>query len=142
MRVIESDRNVSHYSWKSDDELLITLIHCKNLASYRLYDCNKNIYTEIDEEILNKDGHPSYSPNGDLLLTDTYPDKIGYQSLLLYSAKSKLIELGRFRHPMLPVLRYSEEVRCDLHPRWDRSGKRVCFDSTHEGSRAMYIYNL
>ena len=28
--------------------------------------------------------------------------------------------------------------RCDLHTRWNRHSSKVCFDSTHEGRRAIY----
>lgn len=142
LQVLEDERNFSHYAWKSDDELLATQIVGKDAARYTLYDFSKNSSVGIGNMILNRDGHPSYSPGGDVILIDTYPDNKGRQSLLLYSKNNQLEVLDRFRHPMLPLLRFSEEVRCDLHPRWDRSGQRVCFDSTHEGDRAMYIYSL
>ncbi len=31
------------------------------------------------------------------------------------------------------------DLRCDLHPCWSRRGNRICFDSMHEGRRAVYV---
>lgn len=28
-------------------------------------------------------------------------------------------------------------IKCDLHPRWDRKGKYVSFDSAHTGTRSL-----
>ena len=30
------------------------------------------------------------------------------------------------------------DIRCDLHPRWDRLGRGITLDSVHEGFRAIY----
>ncbi len=34
--------------------------------------------------------------------------------------------------------RYDNETRCDLHPRWNTNGNKVCIDSVHGGKRAIY----
>lgn len=68
-------------------------------------------------------------------LTDTYPDKHGEQHLLLYTPGKKLLELSIFFRPFL----FRGELRCDLHPRWHRTGQYVCVDSAHSGTRALYV---
>ena len=35
--------------------------------------------------------------------------------------------------------KYDNDTRCDLHPRWDRKGEKICFDSVFEGKRRVYI---
>ena len=142
LQVLENQKEVSHYSWKSDKELLTTVLFSKETAEYRLYDCLKKGCTVIGKGILDEDGHPSYCPYNSLLLTDTYPDKFGYQSLLLFHSDGKLMELGRYLSPIPTRFRYRGEARCDLHPRWDRTGQKVCFDSAHEGIRALYLLEL
>ncbi|MBC7289368.1 MAG: hypothetical protein H5T86_15270, partial [Armatimonadetes bacterium] len=46
--------------------------------------------------------------------------------------------IGRFFSP--PEL--SGEIRCDLHPRWNRAGDKVCIDSAHTGVRQMYVLDV
>ena len=87
------------------------------------------------------DGHPSFQPgDSGCFLSDTYPDGRGMQHLYIYSiSKEQRLPLGRFRAP--PEYR-SGPVRCDLHPRWDRSGRRVCIDSAHTGTRQVHVYTV
>jgi hypothetical protein len=137
-RVLEDGGSVSHYCWKSDRDLLVTVNLENKLCRYNLYHDLSRAHTTIGQDVLSVDGHPSYSPDRSMLLTDTYPDKYREQALLLYSAESGRIELGRFSLPF----HTRGEYRCDLHPRWDRSGRYVCIDSAHEGSRALYVLDL
>ncbi|KAG2429986.1 hypothetical protein HYH02_013937 [Chlamydomonas schloesseri] len=85
------------------------------------------------------DGHASYGPGAGLrfVLSDTYPRKSGRTLFITDTITNTSELLGRFD-------RYNEgsavgDHRVDLHPRWDRTGRHVCFDSTHEGSRQVYV---
>lgn len=137
-RILEDQIRVSHYCWKSDRDLLVTVNFMNKHSQYNIYHDHSSRHTTIGQDVLTVDGHPSYSPDGSLLLTDTYPDKYREQALLLYSTEAGLTELGRF---LLPF-HFRGEYRCDLHPRWDRSGRYICIDSAHEGYRALYLLEL
>jgi Tol biopolymer transport system component len=73
------------------------------------------------------------------MVSDTYPDKKRKRSLLLIDLeRDEVFELGRF---------YSDpkmqgENRCDLHPRWNHDGTKICFDSIHEGPRRVYVMDV
>jgi len=34
----------------------------------------------------------------------------------------------------------SSPDRCDLHPRWDRSGRYISIDSMHNGIRKQHVF--
>ena len=48
------------------------------------------------------------------------------------------IDIGRF----YVVPKITGEIRCDLHPRWSRDGRQICFDSVHEGTRQIYVMDV
>lgn len=87
----------------------------------------------------NEDGHPCFRPPAyDSFVSDSYPDKRGYEHLYLCDSHHCL-ELGKF----LSLQGYiNTPWRCDLHPRWDRQGNRICVDSLHSGSRQMHVFDL
>lgn len=137
--ILANEGHVSHYAWKSDTELLVYSTHSKTGTGYHLYKDLTNEISVVGKGTLTGDGHPSYSPEERIILTDTLPDKYGERNLLLYNYTNyKLSKIGSFYSP----LKFSGEVRCDLHPRWDRIGDYICLDSAHEGGRAMYLINL
>ena len=82
----------------------------------------------------------TFSPDGNWLLSDTYPDdETNERILFLYNMESGLrYDIGSFyANPNLGKIN-----RCDLHPRWDKSGTKVCIDSVHENERQMYIIDV
>jgi hypothetical protein len=106
---------------------------------YMVIDDENGIRRTLEHPRLSSDGHCSFSPNREWLLTDTYPDRNRSVSLLLYYWETgRVIEVAEFTSP--PEL--EDEVRCDLHPRWSPDGRRVCVDSAHEGGRQMYVLDL
>ena len=86
------------------------------------------------------DGHCSFSPDRKWILTDTYPDKEeSKRTLILYNVEEgRRVDIGRFYAP--PEI--WGDIRCDLHPRWDRDGKSVTIDSAHEGHRQIYMLDV
>ena len=129
---------VSHFDWRNDGEILVWAdLEGQGGAFYLVRD-KVGIHEKVAEGLLTSDGHCSFSPDRRWILSDTYPLD-GYRHLMLYSeTQNRIVDLGRYYS--LPQL--SGEIRCDLHPRWNRRGNWICFDSTHEGSRQMYLMDL
>jgi Tol biopolymer transport system component len=133
------EKQVSHYTWKSKDEIICVLNQAGKESSYTVFTDKCDKEKRMGEGVLRSDGHPSFLSDHNLLLTDTYPDKFGDQNLLLYNnSKNTLKHLGAFYSPS----RYFGERRCDLHPRWSPSNNYIVFDSTHEGRRGIYLFQV
>ena len=139
LSVIEDVRTTSHYCWRDDNSILATNVDQFGTWRYTLYDLGNNIKKDLQID-LQQDGHPMFSPvDKDIFITDTYPDKRGDQHLCLVDLKNnKIYELIALYSP----LRYRGQVRCDLHPRWDRRGNYVCVDSTSRGRREMIVVKV
>lgn len=130
---------VSHFSWISDQEIVLFGGQTEADLGYYIYFDQTDRRKKIGDGILRHDGHPSYSHDGRFMLTDTYPDRLGNQHLLLFDIKKgKLETLGSFLRPT--YLR--GEWRCDLHPRWSPSGRLIAFDSAHSGKRSLCVLDL
>ena len=137
--ILDGEVNLSHYTWKSDEELLIHTSKHPYGTKFNLYEDKVGKKKTIGIGVLKESGHPSYSPDGSKLIVDTYPDKSRRQHLLLCNSDGSLIkEVGYFYSP----IEFSGDEKCDLHPRWDRIGNMICVDSAHRGRRAMYIIKL
>jgi hypothetical protein len=135
-----NEGHVSHYTWKNSEEILCFSTHADTGSRYHLYKDKTALREIIGDGLLNEDGHPSYSPDGRSILTDTLPDKYSERHLLLYDVDEQtLLDVGVF---FSPYSRYRGETKCDLHPRWSHSGKYIIFESAHEGKRAVYALEL
>lgn len=130
---------VSHFIWRDPDHLLAWSREPESGNKFHLYKDKTDIVTVVGEEALTVDGHCTYSPNGEWILTDTYPDRERMQKLMLYRpADGKLVSLGRF-YQAQPA---DVQLRCDLHPRWSRNGKYICIDSKCSGQRQLYLLDV
>ncbi len=131
---------VSHYDWQDDDHILIWAN--KPHVGERFLLCNvlSGNNQVFGNDILTTDGHCSYSPDRNWVLNDTYPDRYMMRDLMLVQADNAArIDLARLYSPKE---RWWGEIRCDLHPRWNRSGTQVCIDSVHSGERQMYVLDI
>lgn len=127
------DDFVSHCCWKNNEEIISYLNTSTNGKGYY---CLKDLSHEIKPlwPELAMDGHPSCSYDGRFVVTDTYPNRKRIQSL--YIIKNETVHrIARVFSPF----KYSGDTRCDLHPRWSLDGKKLCFDASFEGKRAVYV---
>lgn len=131
------DDFVSHCFWK-DDQQIITFAEKKGIGRgyFLLRDCTKE-FKHLWPSLVG-DGHPSYGPDG-RVVTDTYPDRRRVASV--YVLDDTLEESAPIAKVFAPF-RYDNDVRCDLHPRWNRDGSKVCIDSVFEGKRGLYVIDV
>src|SRR5690625_2083480 len=133
---LSDDNMTSHCSWKNDTEIL-AYAHKKNEGNgyYLMKDKTTDFERKWSE--LTSDGHPSYSPDGSMVVTDTYPDRARVATV--YCIKQG--DVKNMAHVFAPF-KYDNEVRCDLHPRWSRGGSKISIDSVFEGKRGIYTISI
>lgn len=135
---LSDDNMASHSYWKNDNEIISYLRKEKEGNGYFLLLDQSIEYKPVLKDIDSVgDGHPSFSEDGRKLVTDTYPNRQRIQTVYLADASSlsKPTEIAKVYSPF----KYDNDVRCDLHPRWDRKNEKVAIDATFEGKRALYI---
>ena len=130
----------SHFDWLNDKELMVTAKYNKKMYGHIIFDVDKKNYKRLGKGLLDYDGHGTFSPDEKWMVTDTYPkNEMKEQKIYLMDMKTEaVISLGRFQND--PA--YKKDWRCDLHCRWSPSGKIIGFNSTHNGTRQVYIFKL
>ena len=86
------------------------------------------------------DGHPMIARRHHWTVTDRYPDKMETVPLILYNETT-----GAYKD--VHMFSYSPrsrdtDVKCDLHPRWDRTETRVAVDTCEAGNRQVRIVDV
>ncbi|GAB2796129.1 hypothetical protein GCM10027275_46760 [Rhabdobacter roseus] len=133
----------SHFVWRDPGHIFVWTKPMGQENGFWLLKDKTQESEKIGAEAMLVNGHNTYVPhtNHEWVLNDTYPQtEQRLQTLYLYHIPSKRkVVLGAFHAPA----DYKGEWRCDLHPRCDQQGKRVFFDSTHEGlGRQMYCIDI
>lgn len=137
--VFPTSEMVSHFTWKDDQNILAWARVMGIGDRYFLFRDRSSEFVTIGDECFNSDGHPTYSRDGRWILTDTYPDKFRIAHLILYdTVEKKPYALAKLHAPF----KYDGDVRCDLHPRWNRDDSMISFDSTHIGIRSLCTIKL
>lgn len=142
MYVLSDDDMVSHCYWKNDEEIIAFERKKEYGPGFYLMKDKTQEWTHIWPELSN-DGHPSYCPtDNNLVVFDTYPSRSRIQEIKL--GRDDDIEGSSVKTiaKVFSPFKYDNDTRCDLHPRWSRDGKKVCFDSVFEGHRGLYIVEV
>ncbi len=145
----------SHHYWSSDSTITDNVREKKADGSrgeraYFEY-ADNNTGKPINKLWSAPNGHDSYHPGGDWILTDTYSTDDdyplnGYEYLYLYHIPSKkFVALGKF--PFKIGGKFSDQdpgiFRVDLHPRFSPDGRKVSFDATYDGiGRQIYLLDV
>ena len=144
LHLFPTDGMASHMAWRGNDQVL-AYCSVEGQDGYVLFDDRTERFQRLGQGVLPSDGHPSFlrgtgaSETLSRLVTDTYPDRSRRSSLLLYDMeRNNRLLMGQFRHPkQFASADPHKNWRCDLHPRPDRKGRLVCFDSVHTGVRSL-----
>jgi hypothetical protein len=136
MYVLSDDDMVSHCYWKNDEEIIAFENKHGSGPGYYLMKDKTREYKHLWKELC-VDGHPSYSPDGKLVVTDNYPDRTRIASVRIMR-DNQIEVVARVFAPF----RYDNDTRCDLHPRWSRDGTKICFDAAFEGHRGLYVVDI
>jgi len=142
MYVLSDDDMVSHCYWKNDEEIIAFERKKEYGPGFYLMKDKTQEWTHIWPQLSN-DGHPSYCPtDNSLVVFDTYPSRSRIQEVKL--GQDNDIEGCSVKTiaKVFSPFKYDNDTRCDLHPRWSRDGKKVCFDSVFEGHRGLYVVNV
>ncbi len=141
MYVLSDDDMVSHCFWKDDNNILAFENKKDGGPGYYFMRDKTQKYIHCWPQ-LNNDGHPSYSPDRSMIVTDTYPDRTRVSEIkLMDGTDEKKSEVKIIARTFAPF-KYDNDTRCDLHPRWNHAGNMICFDSIFEGHRGMYTVEV
>jgi len=129
----------SHTVWLGRDNILAWLGRGPHGAHFYLCRDKSNELRVVGGNKLNANGHALYSPDRRWLLTDRPLNKANERTLVIADlARRHCCDIGRFAE----MTELKGPLRCDLHARWNRDGTAICFDSTHENSRQMYLVDV
>jgi len=131
---------VSHMAWRDAEHILAYSRDINEKDGYMLFqDQEPDNWKRIGDDAFNSDGHPSFSPDKRWIVTDTYPDRSRRSYVALYDLeKEERHNLAYLKHwKKFATPSPDRHWACDLHPRWNRSGTMVCFDSVYPGTRSL-----
>lgn len=131
---LETEEKVSHYVWLNENCILCTSYNADQKCRYFKYWLNgkKEI---VNPDSLTNDGHPSIIADN-FIITDTYPDKNGYQKIIksdICNDRSETIA------KIYSCYKIEQEKRTDLHPRLNKKKDKICFDANLNGYRQLFI---
>ena len=138
MYLLSDDDMVSHCCWKDNETILAFANKKKYGLGYYLMKDRTQEYKHCWPQLLN-DGHPSYSPDCSFIVTDSYPDRIRMQSLMIMKDENSNPQIIA---KVFSPFKYDNDMRCDLHPRWNHAGNNICIDSVFEGHRGLYSISI
>ncbi|MBI9052573.1 MAG: hypothetical protein JEY96_02065 [Bacteroidales bacterium] len=130
---------VSHITWVGSDKVLAYCSDINEKDGYYLFNDQDEGYKKVGEKEYTFDGHPQFNEIVNSIITDSYPNRKRLQELSIYNFnlnEKRLI--GQFYSPV----KFSNEFRCDLHPRWNKDGTKICIDTTYTGKRALGVIYL
>ncbi len=113
-----------------------------NRSFYQYYRCNEkgkfNFIENWQKSYFTIDGHPSFTSDGRYMITDSYPDKKGFQRLIVFDSVTKRgIIVAKFF-----AFYKGNPASCDLHPKLCKNDKFVVVDTAYDKRHHMILLEL
>ncbi|MBM4035028.1 MAG: hypothetical protein FJ291_25070 [Planctomycetes bacterium] len=130
----------SHFIWRDPSHILVWAGHPSHGDCFYLFEDKTANVEAIGKGVMAADGHCSYLPNKDWIVSDRYPGADRKRPVYLYHVPTgRVANLGWF----YTAKGYDGEWRCDTHPRYTPDGRSVCIDSVHEEKgRQLYLIDV
>lgn len=138
---LSDDDMASHCYWKNKEEIIAFENKKNGGPGYYLMKDKTPEYIHLWPKFSN-DGHPSYSPDRTRIVIDSYPNRARIADIKVFDFSDIEGDNYKIVVKVFAPFKYDNDTRCDLHPRWSRDGKKICFDSVFEGHRGLYYVNL
>lgn len=141
VHVLDPWGGTSHFVWRDPNHVFAWAWHPSHEDRFYLYEDKTDKVEVVGPDVMIVNGHNTYVPgtNNAWVLNDTYPDTRTLQNPYLYHIPTnRRVPLGHFPSPR----EYRGEWRCDTHPCASRDGKKVIFDSPHNGGRQVYLIDI
>jgi hypothetical protein len=139
--VIPYDRSVSHFDWRNNREIVAT---CwppdRTERSHVLLTDGEDDLRVLGGGKLDFDGHCTFSPDGQWIAMDRKDSRKLESELLIYHLdRDEVVSVGTFHMHERRFIK--GDLRCDLHPRWSRTGDALCFDclEPEKGTRQLHV---
>ena len=137
LHLLDSSGHTSHFIWRDEEHVAAWSRPADRAWGFYVFRDRTSEIEPLGAAALRQDGHLSYLPGGEWLLSDTYPQ--GEARLqtpyLFHLAEERRVPLGHFASP--PAFR--GEWRCDTHPRFAPDGRSVVIDTPWEGQGRQMV---
>lgn len=127
---------VSHFNWLKS-KLLIIYAKTKKYGWGYYKVAIKDHEFIVDFIGKFEDGHPTYFENH-IFVTDSYPDKNGYQELIISENQNKLFRIYSFYAPIL----FRGDNKSDLHPNLSYEKSHIALNVVESGKREVIVIKL
>lgn len=106
---------------------------------YQLNDDNEaKMCGVIESSLFDIDGHPSFTSDGRYMITDSYPDRRGYQRLIVYDMLTQRgIVIAKFN-----AYYKGNPASCDLHPKLCSDNEYLAVDTAFDERHHLILYKL
>lgn len=136
INIIVNTGMVSHYCWIDNEQLLVFCRLPSGRDGFAMVNSVESGFTPVNSLIGFRDGHPTCAAVSGMTVIDSYPDGRRQQRLWQCDRTFRVAGLVAVFYSPLAM---QGPRRCDLHPRFARNSDTIAIDTTHSGTRRLYV---